>query len=545
MDTQLPLELAAASEGIPHVSELIIACVAAVGVDLNPVEEAVTKKLSEMGYEVVSIRLARDVIPQISGVNGDGYARQFERYWKMMDAGNDVRKKFRTDILSLGVAAKIAEYRKHNNQPNKKTAFFVRSLKHPEEVVRLRAIYPRGFYLFAVQASAESRRHYLMYQKDMCKSDSNKLMDRDRKEVIKHGQRIVDTYHLADFFLCVQDEASSTEDGRMTLIQTNINRFIEILFGHPNRTPTFSEHAMFHAFSSSLRSADLSRQVGAVIARRRDILSTGANDCPSPHGGLYWPLMNPTTLQIQDVTGGRDYMNGFDSNRKELISLGKQIFRNAMSEFNEVIESGAWRQHLNNWAQLQFAVSQRDLEKELLSRLEDVLAKSPIADLTEFGRVVHAEMEALLSCARKGISTVGATLFTTTFPCHNCAKHIIAAGIRKVVFIEPYLKSKALKLHPDAIEISYPDPTQKDAEHRSKKVQFQPFVGVGPRRFFDLFSMELGSGYQMVRKDNITGEAKNWNQSNANARLEMSSESFTQREASAAEMFSNFLSVEV
>jgi hypothetical protein len=30
-------------------------------------------------------------------------------------------------------------------------------------------------------------------------------------------------------------------------------------------------------------------------------------------------------------------------------------------------------------------------------------------------------------------STLGATLFSTTFPCHNCAKHIIASGIRRVV----------------------------------------------------------------------------------------------------------------
>ena len=44
----------------------------------------------------------------------------------------------------------------------------------------------------------------------------------------------------------------------------------------------------------------------------------------------------------------------------------------------------------------------------------------------------HAEMEALLSCARSGVSTRGATLYSTTFPCHNCAKHIIAAGVARV-----------------------------------------------------------------------------------------------------------------
>jgi deoxycytidylate deaminase len=72
-------------------------------------------------------------------------------------------------------------------------------------------------------------------------------------------------------------------------------------------------------------------------------------------------------------------------------------------------------------------------------------------DITEFGRPVHAEMEAILSCARIGISPKMGTLYCTTFPCHNCAKHIVAAGIKRVVYVEPYPKSKAEKLHSDSL----------------------------------------------------------------------------------------------
>jgi deoxycytidylate deaminase len=60
-------------------------------------------------------------------------------------------------------------------------------------------------------------------------------------------------------------------------------------------------------------------------------------------------------------------------------------------------------------------------------------------------------MEALMSCARRGITSIGATVYCTTFPCHNCAKHIVAAGIARVVFVEPYSKSKALDFHDDSI----------------------------------------------------------------------------------------------
>jgi len=83
--------------------------------------------------------------------------------------------------------------------------------------------------------------------------------------------------------------------------------YFNVLFGHPYETPTFDEYAMFIAFSAALRSADLSRQVGAVIARNNEIIGTGANDCPKYGGGLYWPEYDPNTHLIQDTSDGRDY----------------------------------------------------------------------------------------------------------------------------------------------------------------------------------------------------------------------------------------------
>jgi len=47
-----------------------------------------------------------------------------------------------------------------------------------------------------------------------------------------------------------------------------------------------------------------------------------------------------------------------------------------------------------------------------------------------------------------------------------------------------------------------------------KFVCFQPFMGVGPRRFFDLFSMRLGSGYKLRRKDEETGKVLEWREEN-------------------------------
>jgi deoxycytidylate deaminase len=108
-----------------------------------------------------------------------------------------------------------------------------------------------------------------------------------------------------------------------------------------------------------------------------------------------------------------------------------------------------------------------------------------------------------------GISIKNATLYTTLFPCHNCTKHIIASGIKRVVYIEPYLKSLATQLHEDAITVDEPE---------AGKVRFEPFIGVGPYRFIDLFSQKTRIGIKLKRKDKNTGKVIKWQKDKASPR---------------------------
>lgn len=48
--------------------------------------------------------------------------------------------------------------------------------------------------------------------------------------------------------------------------------------------------------------------MGAVLTKDRCIVSTGANDVPKAHGGLYWPEVDDVTQEIVDAKDGRDYM---------------------------------------------------------------------------------------------------------------------------------------------------------------------------------------------------------------------------------------------
>lgn len=52
-------------------------------------------------------------------------------------------------------------------------------------------------------------------------------------------------------------------------------------------------------------------------------------------------------------------------------------------------------------------------------------------------RTLHAEQNALIQAALHGVSTEGATLYGTCRPCHVCARMVVGAGIRRIVYHGP------------------------------------------------------------------------------------------------------------
>lgn len=63
---------------------------------------------------------------------------------------------------------------------------------------------------------------------------------------------------------------------------------------------------------------------------------------------------------------------------------------------------------------------------------------------------IHAEQNCLSFAAKNGVSTDGCTLYVTTAPCVNCAKVIIASGIKKVVYKEIYKNDFGIQLLEEA-----------------------------------------------------------------------------------------------
>ncbi|MDM1046605.1 cytidine deaminase [Myroides sp. 1354] len=481
-------------------SEIIIGLVGAIGTQYQAVKDILKNRLiNNFKYEVEEIKVSEAIIenlPIYKAPTGQG-SHQYERISNLMKIGNQIREDTSNNsVLALGAASIINEKREEKSY---RKAYIIDSIKHPDEVKALKEIYGQGFYLIGVYSDINHRTKYLVNELKLTSEEANTLISKDESDDVGHGQHTSDTYHLSDFFVDVNYNSQE--------LKQNLFRFLDIIFGSPHLTPLFEEYAMFMAFTASLRSADLSRQVGAVLTKNEDIIATGANDIPKYGGGLYWPYYDTEKNEFYDFPFGRDYTRSYDSNvieRKKII--------------DDIIKKS----------------SEKGIPTE---ELEEILNSSRLKDLIEFGRVVHAEMETLMTCSRNNISSRNSVLFCKTFPCHNCAKHIIAAGVDKVYFIEPYPKSKALEFHSESIKSEIPDPNNV---YSQEFTYFIPFIGVGPRKFFDLFSLNSGSGRTIKRKDK-DGNIVIWNPETAKPKIQLLPISYLEREKQSCENYKKLI----
>jgi deoxycytidylate deaminase len=463
-------------------SELVLGLVAPVGADLGAFQAMLCEALSHYRYNCNPVRIS-EIALRLTGRVVPERVSYFDRLGLLMDAGNAAREKS-LYALALAAASSINAKRTPTGvatAPLPRSVHIVRSIKNPQEVLALRRIYGSGFFLLGVVTTEQQRTEHLAKRRGCSEEEIARLRERDDHEILEHGQRTRDTFHLADAFLPLDEPQ-------------HLHRFLDLVFGAPHITPQPDEHAMFMAFSAALRSGDLSRQVGAIlVSEGGEIIATGANDVPTPGGGLCWP----------GPKDQRDFVLGKDFNEVER---------------NEMIDDVIERLRPEGQASEQWLADGREK-----------LASATIVDITEYGRPVHAEMEALLAAGRSGVSARGATLYCTTFPCHNCAKHLIAAGVRRVVYVEPYPKSRTGKLYERSVRF------QGAAADEDERVLFEPFQGIGPRRFFDLFSLKLGSGYPVKRKDRGGNARADWTPATSEARVPLLPTSYLVREAWASQ----------
>ena len=338
-------------------------------------------------------------------------------------------------------------------------AYLLNSLKHPKEVEMMQRIYAKSFFLISAYLSRDDRKKRLAdtfagansdHTTELYYPQAEALMNRDELEADdEFGQNVRGTFPKGDLFVHTNDNVR---------LQASINRFVKLLFGYQFTTPTKDEYSMFVARAVAARSSAFGRQVGAVITTKDgDVIAVGTNEVPKGGGGLYWE-------DDAFVRDGRDFAKlGGDPNDDKKRKMVAEMFK---------------RLGQKGWLNPEYAKrSPGDMADE---SLKDVLKGTEIIDLVAYDRTVHAEMAAITDAASRTIPIDRCTIYATTFPCHNCAKHIIASGITRCVYIEPYPKSRAYELHDDAI--IHDQPVQEG------KTAFDSFIGIAPRIYLEYFT---------------------------------------------------------
>lgn len=456
------------TEGEPQRHPLFVGFVGAIGIAWDPIVQAFSESLLRFNYSVEVVHLSK-LMDSIGVPDWDELPihRSIEYYESRMDACDELRK-------SIGVGSALAalamvKVRAHRLRidTSKATSYLFKSLKHPQEVKLLRHVYGDAFFLVGVASSADERRQSLIDALSQSvglsenpRADTERLIARDELDTSNRefGQNVRDTYAMADVFIPANRGLDNAA--------RDIDRFIEAIFASPFLTPKSHEEGMNFAANASMRSAAAGRQVGAaLIPKIGTPVVAGVNEVPKPGGGQYWE---------GDLPDYRDFRLGRDPN--------PIYVRLVMEEVLQRLADHEWlREGLCELSGKELFARASDAE----GAMDSLLTGARASMLIEFIRCLHAEQAAIVNAARGGISTEQAILYTTTFPCHECAKLIVGAGIREVHYIEPFPKSLVDRLYGEVIDTS--PVSQVLMPEGGYRIPFYQFVGIAPRRYASFF----------------------------------------------------------
>jgi deoxycytidylate deaminase len=441
-----------------HTDELVIALCGPIGSPLHEVADKLQEMLrNTFGYQTCrTVRLSKFIEEHGRRAGRTVSGKPAERRHALIDVGDEMRRTYGFSVLAeLAVHEIRVDRELHARDPAtrqylpRRACHIVDSIKNQHELELLRTVYREALHVVGVFAPVNTREQALRAQ-GLDNTAIAQLMDRDSGEELDEGQTVQETFPQCDFFLRMDSNTDTQLRGR-------VERFLHLILGTQVITPTRAETAMYAAASAASNSACLSRQVGAAVTDDEgEILAIGWNDVPRAFGDLYVTDLDASAHGNNDLRcwnfGGKCY----NDEEKELLAT-------------HVVDA------------LGPLVSDSNREAAIRSVKSDKKLRS----LIEFSRSIHAEMHAILTALRqKGDRVRGGRIYVTTYPCHSCARHIIAAGISEVYYIEPYKKSLATRLHGDAMT---------ESEEAVDKVRLLPYDGVAPTRFLSLFKMKRDS----------------------------------------------------
>lgn len=261
---------------------------------------------------------------------------------------------------------------------------------------------------------------------------------RDGNEELEHGQQVQLCVDKADIVIRNEDN-HTPQAAAIRYLETKIQQYIFLITGKEVRPPHNDELAMAIAYTSALRSLCLKRTVGAAITTHNGVLvSSGYNENPDP----MFPCIRAYGYCYKDAQL-RDHIQAMLARQPECPNKSCKAPLAGLEKLKDGFKCSVCGYSL-------------------------VRAYAPDRGMSRC-TAVHAEMAAVLNASGKDLKDK--VLYTTTFPCAQCARQIAYVGIRKVVYVEPY-----------------PDPDSERFMREQCQISLQMFEGVKARAYERVFN---------------------------------------------------------
>lgn len=282
----------------------------------------------------------------------------------------------------------------------------IESIKNVGEIYALRRRFGYRLLIVAVLSDFEQRTKRVLSTYEELGLDENHLLEddqRDRNEEVAYGQQVELCIDLADIILL----------NNTGLSELNFITKIDDLFGLVSRTKPRALHQteiyMHAAYSMARSSKCIKRHVGAVLVDGRgQLVAAGFNENPTGTK----PCIEEDRYQgrcHRDIVRNRHF-----------LQLARKGSRCPVCDAPLTDSPGPpWR--------CQACYSE--------GRRTDLEAFYFPDRAMNWCTAVHAEVRAILAAGDKAR---GSTLYTTTFPCMQCAEQLTQADISKVVYTEAY-----------------------------------------------------------------------------------------------------------
>ena len=385
-----------------------------------------------------------------------------EAVFSLAEAANDIIKFYRS-----------RERENATGEPRIKQ-FVIEAFRNPYEVEFFRNRYYE-FYLISLFADYEKRRGREKFSEKRDKRDRGE--DLGSQDFFK--QNVSECVRLSDIAI--------NNDNSISELRKKLVTYFALVKQPGCFAPEWKETAMHMAYSMSVRSTCVCRQVGAVIEGANGyIIGAGWNDVGAGQVGCgYRHYKDFKRMESEILISNPPGDEGF---RRWLIAYGDDekdsfCYKDKYSEYTIRKKLKKIEKHRPHDFSRLTLKEKRYLTESLQSEFK----------MMQYCRALHAEENAILQTAViGGMGVREGTVYTTTFPCELCAKKIYQAGIKRVVYTEPYPRS-----------------ISKDVFFRdgTRQIECEQFEGVKSQSYFRLYKATIDKK-EFQRLQSLVGETK-------------------------------------